>query len=181
MYQVFSYLNSGSRGLSLFLGTMTLGLASAVVFTGRSVDGVANWVLQMFGISFLVLLSGLVVIVCCCWVRMLEYKYSESSRKLWMEVGQHAANGTATLALTYTLLGISLGISTLADQELNTNTVQKIIGGLTEHFSLAFMTTVVGLPVSAVLRALISITEAKLEADGAQNSLKEIYAEGVKQ
>ena len=112
---------------------------------------------------------------------MLEYKYSESSRKLWMEVGQHAANGTATLALTYTLLGISLGISTLADQELNTNTVQKIIGGLTEHFSLAFMTTVVGLPVSAVLRALISITEAKLEADGAQNSLKEIYAEGVKQ
>jgi len=40
-----------------------------------------------------------------------------------------------------------------------------VVRDLTKHFSLAFMTTVVGLPVSAALRALIRVTEARLIAE----------------
>ena len=80
----------------------------------------------------------------------------------WNETGEHAANAVATLALTYTLLGISLGIGTLADQELTPQTIQPVIRGLTEHFSLAFMTTVVGLPTAAILRAIVAITNVHL-------------------
>ncbi len=98
--------------------------------------------MRVFGISFLVLLSVVIFIVFFCWVRMLETSHLSAERLVWAEGGLHAANGAATLALTYTLLGISLGVRTLADQELNTDTVQKVISGLTEHVSIAFMTTV---------------------------------------
>jgi len=99
-------------------------------------------------------------------------------RLIWTEGGLHAANSAATLALTYTLLGISLGVRTLADQELNTDTVQKVIGGLTEHFSVAFMTTVLGLPTAAGLRALISITDVKLQADSITRNHHPVYPKG---
>ena len=83
---------------------------------------------------------------------------------MWLESGLHGANGVSTLALTYTLLGISLGIGTLSEQELTPDTVQTVISQLTDHFSLAFMTTVVGLPTSAALRALMLISHSRLEA-----------------
>jgi hypothetical protein len=66
-----------------------------------------------------------------------------------------------TLALTFTLLGISLGIGTLAGQELTPETIQPVIRKMTANFSLAFMTTVVGLPISALLRSLIIVTHAR--------------------
>jgi hypothetical protein len=83
----------------------------------------------------------------------------------------HAANGIATLALTYTLFGISLGIGDLAGQNLTPDTVQAVIRGLTERFSLAFMTTVIGLPTSALLRALLSITAAWIDAKTSEKGL----------
>ena len=39
-----------------------------------------------------------------------------------------------------------------------------MIKSLTENFSMAFMTTVVGLPTSALLRSLLLVTEAKISA-----------------
>ena len=78
--------------------------------------------------------------------------------RLWVEVGTQAANGVTTLALTFTLLGISLGIGSLADQALTPSSIQKVIADMTANFSLAFMTTVIGLPLSALLRSLIVIT-----------------------
>ena len=165
MLNILSIVNAGCRGLSLFLGIITLALTLAVVLTGKTFDGVTGWAINIFGMSFLFLLSLLFLFVCFSWVHMIDARYRPADRAVWTEAAEHAANGTATLALTYTLLGISLGISSLADQELNTDTIQTVIGGLTGHFSQAFMTTVVGLPMSAVLRALIAITEARLRAD----------------
>jgi len=66
-----------------------------------------------------------------------------------------------TLALTYTLLGISLGIGTLAGQELTPETVRGVIQDLTANFSRAFLTTVIGLPVSAALRAVLVVTHGR--------------------
>ena len=73
-----------------------------------------------------------------------------------------SANGVTTLALTYTLLGISLGIGSLAGQTLTPDTVQAVIRDLTANFSLAFMTTVVGLPASALLRAALTVGHGRL-------------------
>jgi len=65
------------------------------------------------------------------------------------------------LALTYTLLGISLGIGGLAEQTLTPDTVQEVIRSLTAKFSLAFLTTVIGLPTAALLRAILMVSYTK--------------------
>lgn len=162
MRLVFSQMQTSSKTLSYALGALTLGLAVAVFATSMAPGDIAAWALKVFGSSFLTLFSGLSLLVVYCWVRINNYAMDPGKRAFWVEVGLHGANGVSTLALTYTLLGISLGIGTLADQELNPDTVQGIIGELTHYFSLAFLTTVVGLPSAAVLRALISISDMRI-------------------
>ena len=74
----------------------------------------------------------------------------------------HSCSGSS-LALTCTLLGISLGIGSLSGHELNPTTIPQVIKGLTEHFAMAFMTTVIGLPVSAALRSALLVSYSHAE------------------
>jgi len=141
-----------------------LGLFVAVQTTSLGAAGISGWAFKTFGITFIAILSGLSFAVLFCWTRYRDLGSTDPERRVWLESGLHAANAVSTIALTYTLLGISLGIGTLANQELTPETVQGVIRALTDHFSLAFMTTVVGLPTAAALRALLLITEASREA-----------------
>lgn len=158
MKHALIFADSGSRALSYLLGALCIALAVAVFATSMAPAAIAEWTLEVFGISFVALFSALVLVSLYAWVRMGQ---RPDQRAFWLDVGLHGANGVSTLALTFTLLGISLGIGTLADQELSPETVQAIISDLTKHFSLAFLTTVVGLPSAAALRALLSITSQR--------------------
>lgn len=160
MRSLLHMADSGSRALSYVLGALCLSLAAAVFATSMAPTQIAQWTLEVFGASFVALFSVLVFISVFAWVRMGQ---TPSQKDFWLDVGLHGANGVSTLALTFTLLGISLGIGTLAEQELSPETVQAIIGELTKHFSLAFLTTVVGLPSAAVLRALLSISHERMK------------------
>ncbi|MFP6772646.1 MAG: hypothetical protein VCE74_09965 [Alphaproteobacteria bacterium] len=159
---VVAALSGGSRALSYFLGAVVLALALAM---GAPEPGeILDWAARVLGGVFIGLLSCLILATLYCWQRLLDRGLTSGQRQAWHEAGLHAANGIATLALTYTLFGISLGIGELASQNLTPETVNQVIRGLTERFSLAFMTTVIGLPVSALLRALLSITAAWVAA-----------------
>jgi len=161
MRAALSALDSGSRTLSAFLGVVVLGLFGAAMATSLDAGDIMRWAREVFGVTFLVALSVLVVVALHCWTRLKAGGAVDAAR---LETGLQAANGVATLALTYTLLGISLGIGGLAGQELRPDTIQLVIQGLTRHFSMAFMTTVVGLPTSAVLRAMLMVTARRIEA-----------------
>ncbi|ABK42707.1 hypothetical protein Mmc1_0180 [Magnetococcus marinus MC-1] len=153
-------LQQGSAALSYLLGGVALALALATLATSLQVTDIIAWLKQVFGVTFLVLMSILLVIALTAWIHVWRSAATPESDGVWLESGMQAANGVTTLALTYTLLGISLGIGSLADQALTPETVQSIVGELTAHFSLAFMTTVVGLPLSAVLRAMLMVSHA---------------------
>ena len=127
----------------------------------QDVSAITGWALDVLGAGFIALLAGLVFATLFGLVRMNGADIAEADRDYWFAVGMQAANGVTTLALTFTLLGISLGIGSLAGQDLTPDTVQGVIRDLTAKFSLAFMTTVVGLPVSACLRALLVISSKK--------------------
>ncbi len=157
-----AFIGAGSRTLSYFLGTLVLALAVAAIMTSLEAADIAAWAWRAFGMTFLALFASLVFVALFSWTRMRQVADAPGTRLVWLETGMHAANGVATLALTYTLLGISLGIGQLADQELTPATVQGVIRGLTEQFSLAFLTTIVGLPTAAALRALIRVTSVRL-------------------
>jgi hypothetical protein len=156
-------LNSASRTVSYLLGAVAFALAVAVLFTSGGVSDIANWARDVLGWGFVTMLAALIFASLFCWVRMM--REAGSNAAMWYEAGLQAANGVTTLALTFTLLGISLGIGTLAGQELTPETIQPIIRRMTANFSLAFMTTVIGLPLSAALRSLLVITRAHAQPE----------------
>ncbi len=159
MRSVLLTLETGSRAVALMLGGVVIGLAIIVMATHWSAGDVAAWASRVFGGTFIALMGGLVFTSVFCWVK-LRHTHGE---QVWLEAGLQAAAGITTLALTYTLLGISLGVGALASQELTPETVRVVIRELTENFSLAFLTTVVGLPLSAALRTVLLVTNARIK------------------
>ena len=75
----------------------------------------------------------------------------------WYQKSYKLSNLISTIALTYTLLGISLGIGELSSSKLEVDTINQTISRLTEQFSMAFMTSVIGLPLSGILRSVLII------------------------
>ncbi len=157
MRGILHSMDSGSRALSVMLGGLVVVLAGAAMNTTMTAIDIVARVQEIFGITFIGLMAGLVLTALYCWAMATR----ATNSTFWTEAGLQAANGIATLALTYTLLGISLGIGTLAEQELTPETVRHVIRELTSQFSLAFMTTVIGLPTAAVLRTLLVVTHAR--------------------
>ena len=154
-------LNAASKALGLLLGGGVVVTAVTVAATRLTAAELAARSAEIFGTTFILLLAGLVLTALYCWVRMGRAGGREGGRQMWLEAGLQAANGITTLALTYTLLGISLGIGMLAERSLSPETVQGIVQDLTAQFSMAFLTTVIGLPLSAVLRTLLLVSHAR--------------------
>lgn len=154
-------LGAASQTASYLLGGTVILLALAVMTTSTSLTDIAGWAWDVLGLSFALLLGALVFLALFCWVKVNRARTGEGALQPWLATGIQAANGIATLALTYTLLGIALGIGGLAGQSLTPDTIQEVIRGLTENFSMAFMTSVIGLPTSAFLRSLLLIADAQ--------------------
>ncbi|NQV98390.1 MAG: hypothetical protein HQ483_01735 [Rhodospirillales bacterium] len=163
MGALLSITGHGSKALSYLLGVSVLGLAGGVALTEVRIADIIAWSDKIFGGLFVSLFCALVYMAILAIVRVQGRSITEPGVRIWFEAGLQAASAIATLALTYTLLGISLGIGGLAGQDLNPETVSGIIRSLTENFSMAFMTTVVGLPVSAVLRAILMVAHSRAE------------------
>ena len=157
-------LAAASQAVSYMLGGLVIALALGVMTTSVSAAEITAWAWDVLGFAFAGLLGSLVFIALLCWVKVKHLQARGADYRPWLVAGIQAANGVATLALTYTLLGISLGIGSLAGQQLTPDTIQGVIKGLTENFSMAFMTTVVGLPTSALLRSLLLVTDAQISA-----------------
>ncbi|MFC4699622.1 hypothetical protein ACFO4O_05565 [Glaciecola siphonariae] len=146
-------LSSVVRAGYWILGAAVILLALVSYCTQMTLQDLMAHIEELFGVSFVVLFSVLVALAAFSIVQL----HQNSGSALWAEVGLQAANGISTLALTFTLLGISLGIGSLSTQALTPDTVQHIIGELTAQFSMAFMTTVIGLPTATLFRAVISV------------------------
>lgn len=161
MNAVGRLLGTGSQAASYLLGGAAVVLAVAAVATSAGAGDVTDWIRDVLGFTFIALLGALIFIVLFCLARLNSGSGASENDRVWFQTGIQAANGITTLALTFTLLGISLGIASLAEHELSPETVREVIRDMTANFSLAFMTTVVGLPVSAVLRAILLIGIAR--------------------
>jgi len=143
---------------SIGFGCIVISLALTSYLTNMGLNDILRWVEQFFGVGFISIFLALLGLGTVA----LYNVHRQQNVGFWFEVGQQSSNGISTLALTFTLLGISLGIGTLSGQSLTPDNVQSIIGELTRQFSMAFMTTVVGLPTATLLRALLAIRYSAL-------------------
>jgi hypothetical protein len=120
------------------LGVVIIFLAVVTHIWSLDLGEVFDWLETAFGPVYLVSYVALVAVAVYAATRLSDIHQGA----VWLEAGQQAAAGIATLALTFTLLGISLGIESLSNH--------------------AFLTTIVGLPTANGLRALLSIRWAAL-------------------
>ena len=147
--------NQSSQALSIFLGGIVLILFLYVGYSDTNPYFVFEWLVSTLGYSFLIITTFLTLIAI---ISIININNCESRRrKFWFETGLQVSNLISTLALTYTLLGISLGIGELSSSKLDIDTINQTISKLTQQFSMAFMTSVIGLPLSGLLRSILII------------------------
>ncbi|MBO6518398.1 MAG: hypothetical protein JJ900_16055 [Rhodospirillales bacterium] len=169
MAETRTLLSAGSQTASYVLGGIVLAGAGASALFAADAAEIASWTFDVLGVGFSVLLLALISLAVFSMVRVAGMKSGDPAEAVWFQTGLQAASGVSTLALTFTLLGISLGIGGLAGQDLTPETVQPVIRDLTAHFSLAFMTTVIGLPVSAALRSVMLVFHEKRQMQRTQS------------
>ena len=145
------------RRAGTIAGAAIIVLAGASGLSLKRPSEILIWLQEVFGWAFAVPYAGLMLLGAYAIAKLFEMPDSRFAR----ELGLQAASGVATLALTFTLLGISLGIGGLTGEALTPANVQDVIASLTAHFSMAFMTTVVGLPSAALLRAAVALVVAR--------------------
>ncbi|MFT6896688.1 MAG: hypothetical protein ACJA13_001091 [Paraglaciecola sp.] len=145
--------NNIMRLIMMVIGTLIITLAMMSYLTSMPVMTLVEWLTQMFSLGYIVIYLGLVSVGVYAISHITQLKTAE----YWHEVGQQIGNGIATLALTFTLLGISLGIGSLSENALSPENIQPLISQLTQQFSIAFMTSIVGLPTAAIIRGWSSI------------------------
>ena len=153
-YLTFGF-NNMSQVFSIFLGLIVLVLASYMIVSGNHPSELILWSLSILGLTFVMCLLVLIFGTLFCILKLT--KSSVRVSKFWFETGLQFANGISTLALTFTLLGISLGIGELSISKLDINSINQTIGNLTNKFSMAFLTSVIGLPLSSIFRAVLII------------------------
>ena len=147
--------NQSSQALSIFLGGIVLTLFVYVGYSDTNPSFIFEWLISTLGYSFLIITAFLTFMAI---ISIININNCENRRrKFWFETGLQVSNLISTLALTYTLLGISLGIGELSSSKLDIDTINQTISKLTQQFSMAFMTSVIGLPLSGLLRSILII------------------------
>lgn len=172
MRQGGSAWSTATQSVSYFLGGGMILFAVALALWSVDPEEAIDWTLGILGPGFVSILAALILGALYCLLRLIQSGRLAVEAEFWFGAGLQLANGVATVALTYTLFGISVGIGALAGQGLTPDTVEGVIRDLTASFSLAFMTTVVGLPLSATLRGLLVVVHGRQRVRaGTANSL----------
>jgi hypothetical protein len=171
MKSTISTFLTASQSASYFLGGAVIVLASLLAIWSIDPEAALDWTLRTLGPGFVAALTALTLGVFYCLIRLVQSKDEAAEAEFWLGAGVQLSNGVATLALTFTLFGISVGIGALASQGLTPETVGSVIRELTGSFTLAFMTTVIGLPLSTALRASLVIIYGRQRLAAEQSNI----------
>ena len=142
-------LNYISESISWFIGSVAIMFFVYMMVTGQNPDMLINWGVSTLGLLFIVIFITQLILTLFCLVQLNQTEIQ--NRRYWFEFGLQVSNSISTIALTFTLFGISMGIGELSTSNLDISTINKTISKLTEQFSMAFMTSVVGLPTLSLI------------------------------
>ena len=152
------HLGHGARVTAFISGLIVIFLALNLFLLGVTPSHLFAAAKDTLGLLFLILILFLILVSTMAITKLRDQRIKKETKSVWLHLGLHAANGIATVALTFTLFGISVGVGELTAGNLNIDNVNKVIASLTDQFSMAFMTSVVGLPLSALMRVMVGVT-----------------------
>lgn len=156
MIKIITYkINSLSQSLSWFLGLTVLTFFAYMFISGDDPKSLMKWSFSTLGTLFILILTSQIFLSIFCIVKLNNSLMI--FKRYWFEFGVQVSNSISTIALTFTLFGISVGIGGISSSNLDISTINQTIGNLTKSFSMAFMTSVIGLPVAAILKSILVI------------------------
>ena len=72
MSQSVSLILTGNRSLAYLLGFAVLTAAFSGAYSGLGINEMRDWVLQVFGLTFIGFLTALIFVLIFAWVRMRD-------------------------------------------------------------------------------------------------------------
>ena len=157
----FREIGNSFQTISIIGGSLIIILAFFMFALGQDPKLLLSSAKETLGTPFLALTFSLTAISILSISKIIDGNPSQREKNIWLLLGFHSSNGIATLALTFTLFGISKGIGGLTAETLNIDQINAVITTLTSQFSMAFLTSVIGLPLSAVLRVTVAVAGKK--------------------
>jgi len=100
-------LGLGVRASAVFGGLVVIGLALTLLLFGVAPKDLFAAAKDTLGLLFIALAVGLVLTVMIAAAKIRDTQLDRQLKSVWLHIGLHAANGIATVALTFTLFGIS--------------------------------------------------------------------------
>ena len=150
------YLGHIGQSLTFFFGGVTIILAGLALILDIFPRDVFLWAVSTLGLTYILITASVVLL---SLFSLSQYRADPLHNQQWIKIGSQSNTAIATIALTYTLCGISLGVGSLASSDLSPENINHVISGLTKEFGMAFMTSVVGLPLSALMRFIFVLND----------------------
>lgn len=118
---------------------------------------------QLCGLEYLIPVFALCFFCFLAINLMQKHKNTTLDVEKYFLLGSHAANGIATISLVFTLVGICSGMGLIGQVTSNGSPSLIGLGDMSTRFQQAFATTIIGLPLAAFLRYVLS--RAALETE----------------
>ena len=111
---------------------------------------------QLCGLEYLIPVLALSFFCFLAINLMQKHKDNTLVVEKYFLLGSHAANGVATISLVFTLIGICSGIGLIGQVTSNGSSALPGLADMSTRFQQAFGTTIIGLPLAAFLRYVLS-------------------------
>lgn len=120
-------------------------------------------VISVVGWPFLTIYSVLTAILLGSYLKIRRARREGSSENLsyWAQVGTQVCGLLSTMALVFTLFGLSQGVLLLGVSKVTPDSIDQLLGELMTHFGVAFYSSIIGLPTAALGRFVIFTTSAR--------------------
>lgn len=150
----FAIAIAGAGGRLVGFLSIILAVASLVTFD----SGTALFMktVRLCGLEYLIPVLSLCFICFLAIHYMRKHKGNKTVVEKYFLLGSHASNGIATISLVFTLIGICSGIGLISQETSTGSPLMPSLGDMSIRFQQAFATTIIGLPLAAFLRYVLS-------------------------
>ena len=129
--------------------------ASNLISTVGEFASIVGWpFLSVYGLLSVALMLTLLRI------RSARRAGADEARTYWAHIGGQLCGLLSTIALVFTLWGLSQGVLLLGANQVTADTIDQLLSQLMTHFGVAFYSSIIGLPTAALGRVLVFVASS---------------------
>ena len=145
-----------ARAGGRLVGFLCIIIAVGSLITFDTGTALFSKTVRLCGLEYLIPVLALCFVCFLAINLMQKHKDNALCVERYFLLGPHAANGVATISLVFTLIGICSGIGIIGQVTSDGSQSLPSLADMSTRFQQAFATTIIGLPLAAFLRYVLS-------------------------